>query len=56
MPDLLLSLGVESGEVSEVKETHSYFVWLFGKPPDEVVEIVSNQKGGELLRAAWPDV
>jgi Uma2 family endonuclease len=27
---------------------HSYFLWLYGKPPDIVVEIVSNRESGEL--------
>jgi Uma2 family endonuclease len=50
VPDFLLSLGVEPKKVSEGKETHSYFVWLYGKPPNLVVEVVSNKKGGELDR------
>lgn len=48
VPDFLLSLGVEPREVSEAKEDRSYFVWLYGKPPNLVVEIVSNKSGGEL--------
>jgi len=32
------------------KETHSYFIWLYGKPPHLVVEVVSNKVGGELER------
>jgi Uma2 family endonuclease len=50
VPDFLLSLGVEPGPVSEKKEDRSYFVWLYGKPPNLVVEIVSNRVGGELSR------
>jgi Uma2 family endonuclease len=49
-PDFLLSLGVEPKEINEKKETHSYFIWLYGKPPNLVIEIVSNKKGGELDR------
>ncbi len=53
VPDMLLSLGVEPNKgiadlnLSE-KRNRSYFVWEYGKPPDLVVEIVSNLKGGEL--------
>jgi Uma2 family endonuclease len=50
VPDFLLSLGVEPRDVSEAKEDRSYFVWLYGKPPNLVVEIVSNKVGGELDR------
>jgi Uma2 family endonuclease len=53
VPDMLLSLDVEPNKgipnlnLSE-KRNRSYFVWEYGKPPDLVVEIVSNLKGGEL--------
>ena len=50
VPDFLLSLGVTPRQVSEKKEDRSYFVWLYGKPPNLVVEIVSNKEGGELNR------
>lgn len=50
VPDFLLSLGVEPRGVSGAKEDRSYFVWLYGKPPNLVVEIVSNKEGGELDR------
>jgi Uma2 family endonuclease len=50
VPDFLLSLGVEPREVSGEKEDRSYFVWLYGKPPNLVIEIVSNKEGGELDR------
>ena len=50
VPDFLLSLGVTPRQVSEKKEDRSYFVWLYGKPPNLVVEIVSNKEGGELDR------
>src|SRR5262249_39810840 len=29
------------------KEGRSYFQWLIGKPPDAVIEIVSDRRGGE---------
>lgn len=48
VPDVLLSLDVEvAGDLSQ-KEENSYFLWRFGKPPDVVVEVVSNRKGREL--------
>lgn len=48
VPDVFLSLGVEIAENWYAKEHRTYFVWEFGKPPDVVMEIVSNKKGGEL--------
>ncbi|MCI0527220.1 MAG: Uma2 family endonuclease, partial [Nitrospira sp.] len=39
--------GVEVAEDWWAKEHRSYFLWEFGKPPDVVVEIVSNTKGQE---------
>lgn len=50
VPDMLLSLDVEwRPEPDEVlaKRHRSYLVWEFGKPPDVVVEVVSNRQGGE---------
>lgn len=47
VPDFLLSVGVEAPENFQEKNRRSYFVWIFGKPPEIVVEIVSNKKGGE---------
>lgn len=47
VPDCLLSLDVRPGEDLIRKENHSYFQWLFGKPPDVVIEIVSDKRGGE---------
>ena len=48
VPDLLLSLDVTLPEEPLLKEHRSYFLWLYGKPPEVVIEIVSNRKGGEL--------
>ncbi|HRJ43192.1 MAG TPA: Uma2 family endonuclease [Caldilineaceae bacterium] len=48
VPDLLLSLDVTPPDEPMLKEHRSYFLWLYGKPPEVVVEIVSNRKGGEL--------
>ena len=48
VPDLLLSLDVTLPADPLLKEHRSYFIWLYGKPPEVVIEIVSNRKGGEL--------
>lgn len=47
VPDMLLSLDVEAPADVWKKINRSYFVWRYGKPPDVVIEVVSNQKGGE---------
>ena len=48
VPDVFLSLDVQVADNFWDKRHRSYFVWEFGKPPDLVVEIVSNQKGNEV--------
>ena len=51
VPDMFLSLDVRVGDEDWwLKENRSYFIWVHGKPPDVVVEVVSNAKGGELDR------
>ena len=50
VPDVFVSLDVQVHENWWDKKHRSYFVWEFGKPPDLVVEIVSNQKGNEVGR------
>jgi Uma2 family endonuclease len=47
VPDALLALGGGVGEDLHVKENHSYFVWLQGKAPDVVIEIISDRRGAE---------
>lgn len=47
VPDTLLSLDVHAPDDLHRKENRSYFVWEYGKPPNVVIEIVSNQEGGE---------
>lgn len=47
VPDMFLSLDVQAAEDLWPKENRSYFLWKFGKPPEVVVEIVSNTQGGE---------
>jgi len=54
VPDMFLSLGVQVADEWWEKENRSYLLWEFGKPPEVVVEIVSNEKGnedGDKLRA-----
>lgn len=46
-PDVMLSLGVPASRDLTLKDNRSYFVWVVGKSPDVVVEIVSDRRGGE---------
>ncbi|MCY7374971.1 MAG: Uma2 family endonuclease, partial [Pyrinomonadaceae bacterium] len=48
VPDMFLSLDVETPANLDLNAHRSYFVWEFGKVPDVAVEIVSNRKGNEL--------
>jgi Uma2 family endonuclease len=50
VPDFMLSLGVEPRPVSAEKINRSYMTWVYGKPPDLVIEVVSNKEGEELGR------
>ncbi|MCS6774860.1 MAG: Uma2 family endonuclease, partial [Thermoflexales bacterium] len=52
VPDLFLSVGVQPRRSAVKQEEKSYFIWVYGKPPDLVVEVVSNRKGEELGRKA----
>ena len=47
VPDMLLSLDVCCPAKLWPKSNRSYFMWEYGKPPDVIVEIVSNRRGGE---------
>ncbi|MFO1352342.1 MAG: Uma2 family endonuclease [Gammaproteobacteria bacterium] len=47
VPDMFLSLDVEVAADWWQKAHRSYFLWEFGKPPDVVLEIVSNREGEE---------
>ena len=47
VPDMLLSMDVELPADLWPKAHRSYFVWEYGKPPDVVVEVVSNEEGRE---------
>ncbi|MBI2376437.1 MAG: Uma2 family endonuclease [Deltaproteobacteria bacterium] len=48
VPDAFLSVDVATPAGSNDKRKQTYFFWEFGKPPDLVVEVVSNDRGGEL--------
>ena len=48
VPDVFLSLDVQVNPDWWDTRHRSYFVWEFGKVPDLVVEVVSNQKGNEV--------
>ncbi len=47
VPDVLLSLGVAPAGDLRSKEGRSYFQWLIGDPPQVIIEIVSDKRGGE---------
>jgi Uma2 family endonuclease len=49
VPDVFLSLDTTSGKAEEFG-SKCYFFWDHGKPPEVVIEIVSNANGGELER------
>lgn len=48
VPDIFISLNVQIPQNWHEKRHRTYFIWEFGKPPELVVEIVSNRVGGEL--------
>ncbi len=48
VPDVFLSLDVQVPENWWKKQNRCYMVWRFGKPPEVVLEIVSNKEGDEL--------
>jgi Uma2 family endonuclease len=47
VPDMLLSVGVDFPENIHEKKQRVYYMWRFGKPPEVVIEIVSNSEGRE---------
>jgi Uma2 family endonuclease len=57
VPDVFLSLDVQVADDWWQRAHCSYFLWEFGKPPDLVLEIVSNTEGEEdgekKRRYAW---
>ena len=50
VPDVFVSLDVTLHEDLWAKEHRTYFFWEMGKPPDVVIEFVSNKEGGEADR------
>jgi Uma2 family endonuclease len=48
VPDVMVSLDVQLPEELWEKKHRSYFMLEYGKPPEIVIEIVSNRKGREL--------
>jgi Putative restriction endonuclease len=46
VPDVMLSLDFKPGDLSQ-REHNSYFIWEVGGPPDVVIELVSDRRGGE---------
>jgi Uma2 family endonuclease len=47
VPDAMLVVDVAWKAERKRKETLSYFLWIVGKPPDVVIEVVSDRRGGE---------
>jgi len=48
VPDVFLSFDVQVPENWWEKQNRCYMLWEFGKPPEVVLEIVSNKEGDEL--------
>ncbi len=47
VPDVMLALDIPVNVDLSQKENRSYFIWVIGKPPEVVIEIVSDRRGGE---------
>ena len=47
VPDVMLALDLPPIGDMQKKQNQSYFTWILGKPPDIVLEFVSNRRGGE---------
>jgi hypothetical protein len=43
----MLSVGVKAPAPLRRRDHRSYFVWVYGKPPDVIIEFVSDRHGGE---------
>ncbi|MBI3959720.1 MAG: Uma2 family endonuclease [Chloroflexi bacterium] len=50
VPDVFLSLDAQIAEDWWSKRKRTYFFWEFGKPPEVVIEVVSNQVGNETSK------
>jgi Uma2 family endonuclease len=46
-PDVMLSLRTPPLSDMSLRENRSYFVWVVGKVPDVIIEVVSDRTGGE---------
>lgn len=46
-PDVMVSRRVRAADNLHIRKNNSYFVWVMGKVPEVVVEIISDKKGGE---------
>jgi Uma2 family endonuclease len=47
VPDVMLSVGVRIGDDPSLRTNNSYYTWVMGKPPDVVIEFVSDRMGAE---------
>src|SRR5262245_27228498 len=47
VPDMMLVLDVSPIAPPSQKEGRSYYQWLYDKPPDVAIEIVSDKRGDE---------
>jgi Uma2 family endonuclease len=50
VPDVMFASGVKSPPRVRESDARSYFMWVVGKPPDIVIEIVSDKRGKEDTR------
>jgi Uma2 family endonuclease len=50
VPDAMLALNVPPANDPLEPDHRSYFMWVIGKPPDVVIEVVSDTRGGEDTR------
>ena len=46
-PDVMLATDIPTGGDLNLRENRSYFLWERGKPPDVVIELVSDRRGRE---------
>ena len=47
VPDIMLRLDVAQNRDLSLKENQAYFTWIVGKPPNVVIEFVSDKRGRE---------
>ena len=56
VPDVMLSLDVALPEDLFEKGNRSYMIWRYGKPPDLVIEVVSNRTKADAGAYSMPEV